>query len=158
MFPRSLACAPASRFPSRNFPCIVGRTDGRTDETGICGRRFCCCRCSRRRRLAPLKMQMSPQHHSSVGGRADISRERGRYGLIQLCKSGADRSDPTAAAASPAGREQGTDGRGRQMHNVQGYSCDGPSSRLAERHPQDKCGGRRGGSLTRAFRTGSRKQ
>ena len=30
LFLRFLACAPASRFPSRKFPCIVGRTVGRT--------------------------------------------------------------------------------------------------------------------------------
>ena len=60
LFLRFLACAPASRFPSRNFPCIVGRTVGRTRPEYAAG---CCCS----RRLAPLKMQMSPQHHSSAG-------------------------------------------------------------------------------------------
>ena len=117
----SIPCAPASRFPSRNFPCIVGRT--RPEYAAGC--------CSRR--LA-LKMQMSPQPRSTsfVGRISGNDRERGEGTVVEIWidiimqKWG--RSDPTAAVLRAA--------RGGEMHNVQGCLCDGPSSRHTARPPR----------------------
>ena len=64
----SIPCLRSSEPISKSKFPVHCRSDGRTDETGICGAAAGCCS----RRLAPLKMQMSPQpprrrHHFSGG-------------------------------------------------------------------------------------------